>query len=169
MRYPRWVTAVGALMMMLAAGAAAAPGPGGLRFFAVLSGAQEVPAVDSQGSAQALVVFDRAFTKAVVHIDPKGPLQVVAAHFHCGRAGTNGPVAFGILNPGPLLEFADPTRVTLGNGDFTGADCQEAVGRPVNNLVALALAMRDGLVYLNLHSPVAPAGEVRGQMLEVSR
>jgi hypothetical protein len=40
------------------------------------------------------------------------------------------------------------------------------VGRPVNNIAALAFAKRDGLIYVNLHTPTQPAGEVRGQLVE---
>lgn len=164
----------GLLRGLLAAALALCAGPAlaksdGLRFYSILSGAQEVPAVESEARARGLAWFDAALTRVHVRIDIRGPITVAAAHFHCGRAGTNGPVAFGILNPGPLVEIGQRVRVTLGNDDFTGADCLESVGRPVNNIAALALAMRDGLVYLNLHSPVAPAGEIRGQMLEFGR
>lgn len=33
-------------------------------------------------------------------------------------------------------------------------------------MAALAYAMRDGLVYLNIHTDLRPAGEVRGQVYE---
>jgi hypothetical protein len=156
------------LAMLMFAGTAFATSSG-LRFYAALSGEQEVPPVETTSSARGLVFFDAGFSRVHVRIDLRGPLDVVGAHFHCGRAGTNGPVAFGIMNPGPLLEVSDRTRVTLTNADFTGADCVDAVGRPVNNIAALALAMRDGLIYLNVHTPTAPGGEVRGQMLEFGR
>ena len=139
---------------------------GGLKFHAVLTGEQEVPEVESDATARALAIFDSGFTRVHVHIDVRGFLDVVAAHFHCARPGANGPVAFGILNPGPLSSFPDPTRVTLTNGAFTGQDCVDFVGRPVNNIAALAFAMRDGLIYLNLHTPTVPSGEIRGQMLD---
>jgi hypothetical protein len=157
-----------AVVLLTFAGAAVAAADG-LKFNAVLTGEQEVPPVESSAVARALALFDSGLTRVHVRIDVRGPLIVAAAHFHCGRAGVNGPVVFGILNPGPLLEVGDHTRVTLTNDDFTGVDCVDVVGRPVNNIAALALAMRDGLVYLNLHSPTAPTGEIRGQMLEIGR
>jgi len=168
MRHPLLAAYLLPLALMLSAGAMAED-RGGLKFFAVLSGAQEVPAVDTAAGARALALFDRAFTRVTVIVHPDSELNIVAAHFHCARAGANGPVAFGLLNPGPLTMLSGRTRVVLDNDDFVGTDCTEAVGRPVNNIAALALAMRDELIYLNLHTPFAPAGEVRGQMLELGR
>jgi hypothetical protein len=146
----------------------------GLRFQAFLSAAQEIdPTVESDARAAARVFFDPGFKRAHVFINLDRDLMVVAAHFHCALPGANGDVAFGILNPGPLTGMVTQldrrTRVTLVNDDFTGADCVQFVGRPVNNIAALAFAMREGLIYLNLHTPTAPAGEVRGQLLEVGR
>ncbi len=110
--------------------------------------------------------FDAGFTRVEVRIRLNGD-QVVAGHFHCARAGANGPVAFGLMAPGPLTEIVDGSRVTLTNADFTGVDCVPTTGRAINNIAALALAMRDGLVYANLHSPSSPTGQIRGQMIEV--
>ena len=57
---------------------------------------------------------------------------------------------------------------TLTNADSTGADCVPTIGRVVNNLASLAFAMRDGLIYANVHTrPQFMGGEVRGQMVEV--
>jgi len=39
------------------------------------------------------------------------------------------------------------------------------VGRPVSNIAALAFAMRDGLIYFNVHTTEFSSGEIRGQML----
>ncbi len=55
---------------------------------------------------------------------------------------------------------------TLTNTDFLGADCTGTTGRPINNIASLALAARDGLIYVNVHTILNPAGEVRGQLLE---
>lgn len=155
--------------VLLASAGAASSSSSGLRFYAILAGEQEVPEVASEARARGLALFDSALTRVFVRIDIHGPLTVLAAHFHCARAGTNGPIAFGILNPGPLVEVGRRVRVTLTNDDFTGADCVGTAGRPVNNIAALAQAMDDGLIYLNLHSPESPTGEIRGQMLELGR
>jgi hypothetical protein len=141
-------------------------GGGSINFTAALTGAQENPAVASDSLGSATVQFDRGFTRADVRVRVKGGIDVVAAHFHCGRPGINGPVAFGLLNPGQLTSFDNQESLRITNADFTGADCTPVVGRPVTNIAALALAMEDGLIYINLHSPTAPLGEIRGQMLE---
>ena len=137
------------------------------KFEAFLSGAQEVPDADTGATGRITVRFDRAFTKVTVDLrisDLAGTFA--AAHFHCNRPGVNGPVAFGLVSPGPLTFDGRRIRGTLTNADFSGADCVGPVGRPVNNIAALAFAMRDGLVYTNVHSTEFPGGEIRGQMLE---
>ncbi len=148
----------------------------GLSLEAKLSGAQEV-VVDSDGnfipggtdtpaSGQARARFDGALSQVAVDVRIHNLLgSFGAAHFHCGLPGQNGPVAFGLIGPGPLEFDGRRIRGQLTNADYTGADCVPIVGRPVNNIAALALAMQQGLVYLNVHSSAFPAGEIRGQML----
>lgn len=140
----------------------------GLQFSAYLSGAQEVPPVtDTEGRGRVKIKFDKALTRARVHVKVKNLTgNLVGAHFHCGLPGTNGPVAFGLINPGDLSFDGKRIRGKLDNGDFTGADCTDAIGRPVSNIAALAFAMDEGLIYLNLHTDAVPSGEIRGQMME---
>lgn len=145
------------------------------RFFrADLSGGQEVVfdgdvfvpgGRDTDGEAKITAVFNRTFTTVAVELkisDLAG--NFAAAHFHCGRAGENGPVAFGLVNPGPLALDGGRIKGMLANEDFTGDDCVPAIGRPVNNIAALAAAMQDGLIYINVHSDVFGPGELRAQM-----
>ncbi len=117
-------------------------------------------------SSEVKAKFDRALTEVDVKLKVDGGSNVVAAHFHCARPGVPGPVAFGLFSPGPLLFDGEQAMGILTNADFTGADCVPIIGRPVNNIAALALAMRDGLIYINLHTTDNLPGEVRGQMLE---
>ena len=144
-------------------------------FRAALSGAQEVVldeeenlvpgGTDTAATGRVHARFDQAFTELRVRLQARSLVgNFTAAHFHCGRPGENGPVAFGMVGPGPLVFDGMSIEGTLTNLDYTGADCVAVVGRPVNNLASLAFAMRDGLVYANVHSDVFPAGEIRGQM-----
>ncbi len=144
---------------------------GGLKFRAALSGAQEVTdpsgGVITNGEGRIRAKFDKALTKVEVKLRVEDSAGVFdRAHFHCGRAGQNGPVAFGLVAPGPLAFDGDRVVGELTNADFTGADCLPAIGRPVNNIAALAFAMKDGLIYINVHSTAFLPGEVRGQMQE---
>lgn len=147
---------------LLIAGSAVAGGAG---FEAGLSGAQEVPGVDTPGSGSIKARFDSGYTRVRVDLKVKNLRgEIVGAHFHCARPGGNGPVAFGLINPGPLSVDGDRIRGTLTGANFTGADCNGAAGRNVNNIAALAFAMRDGLIYLNLHTTAVGSGEIRGQL-----
>jgi hypothetical protein len=109
--------------------------------------------------------FNKAFTEVSVDLridDLVGSLT--GAHFHCGKPGMNGPVAFGLMNPDRLTVDGNRIRGKLTNADFSGADCVPVIGRPVNNIVALAFAIKEGLVYVNVHSTFVGSGEIRGQM-----
>ena len=157
------------LFFLLAMGITGQANADELEFEATLSGAQQLAAfggTDTPATGRIKAKFDKGFTKVKVDLridDLVGTFA--AAHFHCGRPGENGPVAFGLMNPGPLTFDGNRIRGTLTSLDFNGADCTGVVGRPVNNIVALAFAMRDGLVYINVHSSAFPPGEIRGQML----
>ncbi len=138
----------------------------GLIFKADPSTAQAVP-TPGPGlitSAKVKAKFDKTFTEVEVRLEVEGGANVVAAHFHCARPGAVGPVAFGLFSPGPLAYDGSQAKGVLTNADFTGADCVPLIGRPVNNIAALAFAMEDGLIYVNLHTTDNLPGEVRGQM-----
>ena len=145
---------------------------GGVSFSARRSSAQEFQGADSRGMGRAHVRFDAGFTKVFVDVRVDGLTGAFTrAHFHCNRPGANGPAAFGLVQPGPLVFDGRRVRGVLTNADFNGGDCAAVpfVERPVNNIAALAFAMRDGLVYLNVHTDLFPAGEIRGQMLPDNR
>ncbi len=141
---------------------------GGLEFEAEMTTAQEVPTPGPGliSGSDVIAVFDEGFTEVDVTLKVDGGDNVVAAHFHCALPGEIGPVAFGLFGPGPLGFDGSEAKGVLTNADFTGADCNPTIGRPVNNIAALALAMREGLIYSNVHTTDNLPGEVRGQMLE---
>jgi hypothetical protein len=168
---PRSSLAALAAACLVAGGSAQADGNknNGINTRANLSGAQEAGAPPIPGlikRANVTANFAKDLSSVFVQLKVEGGGNVVAAHFHCALAGSNGPVAFGLFSPGPLSYDGTLASGTLTNADFTGADCTGVIGRPVSNIAALALAMRDGLIYVNVHTTDNPPGEVRGQMLE---
>ena len=109
----------------------------GLKFKADLSGAQEVPEVITEASAKIKADFSRDLSEVKVKLKVDGTEgDVVAAHFHCNRAGLNGAIAFGLFSPGPCVEDArGSTKCTLTNDDLTDVAnaCEGIIGRPVKN------------------------------------
>ena len=141
---------------------------GALRFEASLSGAQEVPGVFTDTTGKLRLNFDRGLSEADFRLRVNDGIDVTQAHFHCARAGANGPVVvflFGFIAGGVDVD-GRLSKGTLTNADFLGADCTGTTGRPINNIASLAFAARDGLIYVNVHTVANPAGEVRGQLLE---
>jgi hypothetical protein len=156
------VAAIGCLMSGVNAYAG-----GDIKFQANLSGAQEVP-----GAVQVLIEsaeinanFETDLSAVNVTLKIKGGANVAAAHFHCGRAGENGPVVVTLFSDGlGSVPFdGQIASGTLTNADVGSISCN---GRPINNIASLASAMRDGSIYINVHTFDVLSGEVRGQMLE---
>ena len=140
-----------------------------LKFRATLSGAQEVPEVVTDTTGEIKVKFNKALSEAEFRLVVRDGMGVTVAHFHCQRPGLNGPVVI-FLYPGPVTDVdGELAEGTLTNAGFLPAGstvCPGLIGRPVNNIAALAFAMRDGLIYANVHTVAHPGGEIRGQLLE---
>ena len=137
-------------------------------YTAVISGAQEVtdPAggVLTRRLGRVAAFFNSTYSRMQVIVRLNSAADVVGMHFHCGRAGENGPLALGLISPGPLVIQGNSVAGVLTNSDVMGDDCLAIIGQPVNNLVSLAAAMEAGLIYINVHTTQYPAGEIRGQM-----
>ena len=141
----------------------------GIKAQADLSTAQEVPGVGPGfiESARVTADFEKDLSAVKVTLKIKGGGNVVAAHFHCARAGENGPVAVTLISgSGPLMFDGEKASGTLTNADVNANTCMAVIGRPVNNIASLAFAMQDGLIYTNVHTTDNLGGEVRGQMME---
>jgi len=133
-------------------------------FVAHLSGAGEVPPVETQ--AQGQVKFQLRgealnFKLIAANID-----NVTQAHIHCGPADANGPVVaflFGFVAGG-----VDVNGI-LSQGSITAAD---VIARPdsavcpggVADFADLIEQMESGNTYVNVHTVANPPGEIRGQI-----
>ncbi|MFQ5464047.1 MAG: CHRD domain-containing protein [Phycisphaerae bacterium] len=116
-------------------------------FFASLSGDQEVPPVDVAATGTAALTLNDDETEVVLDISASGfTVPVTMMHLHGGALGENGSV---------ILDLTD-NLMDLGGG-MVGATGSVAISPEVIS------ALRDGTVYLNMHTADNPAGEIRGQ------
>jgi len=117
-------------------------------FDATLTGDQEVPAVDTEGTGTGDFMLDEqsgVMSYSVMFAGLSGP--VTAAHFHEAPPGENG---------GIIIDLT---------GDFTGDDDGFVQGTATFTEAQIA-ALGDGNVYINLHTEENPGGEIRGQLVE---
>ena len=108
---------------------------------AALTGAQEVPPVSTSASGRSTisVASDRTVSGAVIVTG----MEPTAAHIHQGAMGMNGPVIVPLAKTAPMT-FSVPAGQKLTDAQYA--------------------ALKDGKLYINVHSAAHPGGEVRLQM-----
>lgn len=117
---------------------------------ATLSGANEVPnPVVSPGTGTASVTVGDTGINFTLNVS--GLLNITSSHIHLGSPETNGPVLFTLVGP----------NVTSISGTLTAADLNLAAGVTFADAVNAILG---GNAYVQVHTAVVPAGEVRGQL-----
>ena len=107
----------------------------------VLSGAQEVPPISTQASANGTISVgaDLSISGSVSTTGVEGTM----AHIHKAPAGQNGPVVV------PMVKTADNIWSIPAGAKLTEAQFQD---------------LKDGNLYINVHSAAHKGGEVRGQL-----
>ncbi len=151
----------GVLSSVVFVSGAAAQGNGAVILRADLSGAEEVPPVETDASGTAKLRINPGSDE--IHFQLKVSngvdlLAVAGAHIHCAPAGANGPVVAFLAAP---VDGGVDGKLMV-SGTITDADIvNDACGATVDELVA---SMQDGNTYVNVHSAANPSGEVRGQI-----
>jgi len=118
-----------------------------LAFEVLMNGAQQNPPVASPSTGVALVLLDKTTNNVCYRISytPLGGTELLA-HFH-------GPAAPG--QDAPVLVNITPSP--------------SPVGSPKHGCVLFAKdqvkMLTKGLMYINVHTSIAPNGEIRGQVL----
>lgn len=146
--------------------ALAAAADEGARFRAELVGTQEVPAIFTAGSA--------TLEMRVLDNDTRIEFQLsyenltappLAAHVHFGQSGVSGGVSFFFCGGGGKPPCPASTSGTI-TGTVVGADVVGPVlqGIAPGNLAAILQMIRAGFGYANMHTPLHPTGEIRGQV-----
>jgi hypothetical protein len=90
-------------------------------------------------------------------------VDVTQAHIHLAPVGVNGPVIVWLYpSSPPAAAPAGPVNGMLASGTITASNLVgPMLGSSIANLVS---AMAAGTTYVNVHTTVNPAGEIRGQI-----
>jgi hypothetical protein len=154
---------------------AAAPAQAEQMFTGAFSGEQETVDTPSPGTGNGFVTLSDDRLTLEVSLDFGGLLAPAAdAHIHCcaplgdDPMVNNGPVAIGFTPAGfPVGQTAgsftasfDLTLDAVYGGAFLAAHGGTAEGARA----ALISGLEAGLAYLNIHTPLYPAGEIRAQL-----
>jgi hypothetical protein len=136
------------------------PSSAPLVFTAILSPAEEVPAITNaessgHGAAQITVTGSTADVYFQLTGFP-GDTRIQGAHIHPGGAGVNGPVVVGT----PITAAA---MVPLVNGTVE----YRTEGIPVTAATLQAMIANPAGFYFNVHSPLNPGGFARGQLTRI--
>ena len=144
------------------------------RFGANLNGGQQNPPVETDAGGVATFVLSAdgsvltySITLQGLDLDgnqtPGNSLDdVVGMHIHNAPAGMNAGVVFGMISPGQDPDIViDPVAGTI-SGTW---DAGDPSSQP---LAAMLGELRAGNLYLNVHTPANPSGEVRGQIEAVA-
>lgn len=116
-------------------------------FVATLNGAQEVPPVPTPATGFGAFTLSSAGDSLTFEITVQDlSSAIIAAHFHRAETGVNGPVVRNIAFSG-----------NQAAGIWTSTDAQPLTPFLVAELLA-------GRIYVNVHTTMHPAGEIRGQL-----
>lgn len=135
-------------------------------FSAGLTGAKEVPPVDSEGTGLTTFSLNNSQTALDYTLITYGLEDAVQAHIHIGPAGANGPVVVFLFGPEPSGVTRDGI---LAQGRITQADLIPVVGVFDGTMATLIDHLRAGTAYVNVHTLANPAGEIRSQVEGLQR
>ena len=134
------------------------------RFSAGLSGAEEVPPINTVGTgAYEMTIQPGTITFSLTFSGLSSPLAV--AHLHFGQANVAGGVMIFLCGGG-----GQPACPATTSGTITGAITAANVTGPSlqgiapGDLDSALEAVRNGLSYANMHTANFGGGEIRGQI-----
>jgi CHRD domain len=170
MRQRRIQLAAAVAVVAIASVTTVAVAGGGMQIRERLTGEEEVPVVltGAEGTFKATIGSDRVDYE-LRYEDLEG--TITQAHIHIGQRLANGGIAVFLCgtatNPGPPGTPTCPPSPGTVKDSFTGDDMVDTAveqGIAPGEFDEFVDAIRDGFTYANVHSSLAPAGEVRGQL-----
>jgi hypothetical protein len=128
-----------------------------------LTGAEEVPAVETRAQGQAIFKLSPDGTELHYKLIVANIENVTMAHIHLAPVGQNGGVVAWLYPKAPPPQLI-PGRVqgVLAEGTITAANLVgDLAGQPLSALID---HMNKDNAYVNVHTSQFPGGEVRGQI-----
>jgi CHRD domain-containing protein len=128
-----------------------------------LSGAEEVPPVNTQATGRVTFELNAQRTSMTYYAFVNNINNVMMGHIHAGAPGQNGAIAVWLYPaaPPPVLRPGITTDV-LATGTITAANLTGPLqGHPFTDLINL---LDSGGAYANFHTQQFGGGEIRGQI-----
>lgn len=131
-----------------------------INFVAHLDGDNEIPPTDTHATGQAIVSINNDETEIRYKLIVANIENITASHLHVAPKGTNGGVV-AFLFSNTENQPAGMYNGILAEGTIT---TENVIGNIEGDLDALIAAIREGNVYVNVHTTMVPSGEIRGQL-----
>jgi hypothetical protein len=150
---------VGALMCVLAlvTGVILVSGAGaaGTRRVARLTGEEEVPPADANGTGRAAISLNVRERRICFNLSWKRIGSPTRSHIHEGRRGVAGDIVVTLFENG-----TDPDFTPLDNSIKSLQGC----ARDVNRSLMRDIRDHPRAFYVNIHNQTFPGGAIRGQL-----
>jgi hypothetical protein len=132
-------------------------------YTAKLDGASEVPKTQSKATAEATFTVSPDGSKIGYTLTVHDLGDITMAHIHLGTVGKNGPVVVWLYPAsGKPKLIKGQENGELATGEITAASLQgPEKDKPLSVLVK---AIQAGDAYVNIHTVLHKAGEIRGQI-----
>jgi hypothetical protein len=140
---------------------------------ATLNGKNEVPAVITDGKGEFRGTINAAGTEIAYELEYSGLSGAASmAHIHLGQKFANGGVMVWICTAGAPAPTGTPVCPAGNAGKVTGKWTKDSIVGPANqgipfpspDMKKLLAALESGHSYVNIHTVMAPNGEIRGQV-----
>jgi hypothetical protein len=158
---PRRVLANALFLSLAALGISACDSDPQERYVADLRASNEVPANSSSAVGRVVFLVSRDASYAEYSVEASGLTGGIrGGHFHRAATGVNGPIVLSFFFNSDGTENRAPTPGT------TDLEINKAIARTLTKaqLDVILADLRAGTLYANVHTPLNPGGEIRGQM-----
>jgi hypothetical protein len=134
-----------------------------------MMGSKEVPPVDEGVTGDTKVSMNDDGGNMYFVLNVQNGHQVTMSHLHCAPEGANGPIVVTLFHNEDGVDInGQLASGDISDGDIasTGAKCADTIGHPIHNVQELADAIKNGQIYVNVHTEAHPAGAARGQLMD---